>query len=79
DLRTRADTLCPLATCSDPAALRLNRDARAAATRANWSYAAGGAAALTAVVLWYAGAPRRLVITPDVTRDTTGAVLAGTF
>jgi hypothetical protein len=89
DLRTRSDTLCPLDTCSDPVALRLNSDARSAATRANWAFVAGGAAAVTSAILWFAGAPspldkkekkgRRVVVAPEIGLTSGGLVVSGTL
>jgi hypothetical protein len=52
-----ADAICPNATCGDASALELNKNARRYALGANIGYAAGGAALVGAVVLWFVGAP----------------------
>jgi len=65
-LAERADRRCPDIMCGDAEALRLNANAREAATTANVLYAAGGAAAVAAAVLWLSGAPGDTRIKPGV-------------
>lgn len=77
-LEDRADRRCPLVACGDAEALRLNAEARTAAARANVLYAAGGAAAVTAAVLWLAGKPRDLAIRPGAA-GAAGVSLVGRF
>ena len=77
-LAERSDRRCPLIACGDPEGLRLNEEARTAATRANILYAAGGAAAVTAAVLWLAGKPRETRIKPGAA-GTVGVTVVGRF
>jgi hypothetical protein len=77
-LAERSDRRCPLAACGDPEGLRLNEQARTAATRANILYATGGAAAFTAAVLWLAGKPRETRIKPGAA-GTLGVTVVGKF
>lgn len=77
-LADESDQRCPLVMCGDPEGLRLNRDAREAATRANVLYAAGGAVAATAALLWLAGRPRDVAIRPGVAGNV-GISLSGRF
>jgi hypothetical protein len=77
-LAERADRRCPDVMCGDPTGLSLNADARAAASTANILYAAGGAAALTAAVLWFAGKPGDTAIRPGVAGHA-GISLVGRF
>ncbi|HWO21510.1 MAG TPA: hypothetical protein VNO30_22230 [Kofleriaceae bacterium] len=77
-LAERSDRRCPLVACGDPEGLRLNEEARTAATRANILYAAGGAVAVTAAVLWLAGRPRETRIKPGAA-GTLGVTVVGRF
>jgi hypothetical protein len=80
DLEDRSNKLCPTATCSDPTGLKLNDEAKTAATRANVLYVLGGAAATAGVVLWFVGGPEKHpVLTPDVNPTTVGAHVSGRF
>jgi hypothetical protein len=56
-LESDADQLCPNVDCGQPPALALNQHARNYALAANIGYAAGGAALVGAVVLWFTGTP----------------------
>ncbi|HET9624351.1 MAG TPA: hypothetical protein VFP84_23425 [Kofleriaceae bacterium] len=78
-LRDRSDRLCPNTRCGDAEGLRLNDDAKSAATRANVLFAAGGAVVATAVVLWLVGAPGETVIAPSGGEHQLGVSLAGSF
>jgi hypothetical protein len=64
--------------CDDAEALRLNDRARTAALRANILYAAGGAAAAAATILWFAGKPGELAIRPGGPGGI-GVSLSGSF
>ena len=77
-LADEADRRCPLVTCGDPEGLRLNGDARTAATRANILYATGTAAGVTAAVLWLAGKPGETRIKPGAA-GTVGVTVVGKF
>ncbi len=77
-LADESDQRCPLVMCGDPEGLRLNSDAREAATRANVLYAAGGAVAATAALLWLAGKPRDVAVRPGVAGNV-GISLSGRF
>lgn len=80
DLADASDARCPLITCADDEALRLNERARDAATRANVLYAAGGAALAASLVLWLVGAPEpRTVVTPVTSDRAAGISVAGRF
>ena len=83
DLADRADARCPGTVCNDPDGLRLNDQARTAASRANALYIAGGAALASAAVLWFVGAPREVAVVPVATRspagDRVGLAMAGRF
>jgi hypothetical protein len=80
DLESRANKICPTATCADPTGLRLNDDAQSNATRANVLYALGGAAITTGVVLWFIGGPdEHPLLQPDVSTTTVGAHVSGRF
>lgn len=80
DLQDRSDAICPEVTCGDPEGLRLNDDAQDNALAANILFIAGGAAVVTATVLWFVGEPdERTVITPTVSSDQVGAALVGRF
>lgn len=82
DLAAQSDERCPTTACEDPEGLRLNDRARAKALRANIAYAAGGAAAVTAVVLWLVGRPeaesRSFQVQPGVAGGV-GVTVAGSF
>jgi hypothetical protein len=75
DLSDRSDARCPGAACSDPEGLRLNDQARTAASRANVLYIAGGAALATAGVLWLAGAPGEVAVVPVAASTPVGSHL----
>jgi len=77
-LAERADRRCPMVMCGDPEGLALNARARTAATTANVLYAAGGAAAVTAALLWLAGKPGDVAIRPGVAGGV-GVSIAGRF
>ena len=79
DLKDRANQRCPSTVCSDPEGLRINDQAKTAATRANLLYAAGGAVAATAVVLWLIGGPRETIVTPTAGDRQLGMTVAGQF
>jgi len=80
DLANDADARCPLPSCSDPEALRLNDRAQTDATRANLLYAAGGVVVGAAVILWLAGSPGdETVVVPAVGDRQVGMSLAGRF
>lgn len=78
-LEDRANQRCPSTLCPDPEGLRLNDQAKTAASRANILYVAGGAAAAGAVVLWLVGAPRETIITPAAGDHQLGVAVAGQF
>lgn len=61
-----ADQRCPQRMCGDSEGLRLNSEARTHASRANAMYAAGGAAAVAAGILWFVGKPGETKIRPGV-------------
>jgi len=63
--------------CDDPEGLRLNRDARSAATKANIFLIGGGVAVAGGVALWFLGGPK--AVTPMVDDDTVGLVFTGGF
>lgn len=80
DLESRADAICPMSTCADPAGLQLNDNAQSAALRANLFLVAGGAAVATATVMWFLGSPvEHTVVTPAVGTSEVGASLVGRF
>jgi hypothetical protein len=72
DLVDRADARCPGTACDDPEGLRLNDQARTAASRANVLYIAGGAAVASAAVLWLVGGPREVAVVPVAARSPAG-------
>jgi hypothetical protein len=78
DLAERSDRRCPLATCGDAEGLELNDRAREAALRANILYAAGGATAAAAVILWLAGKPGGTEVSPGVAGGI-GVSVRGSF
>lgn len=77
-LANQSDERCPLVMCGDPEGLRLNEQARTAATRANILYATGGAAAVTAAVLWLSGKPGETRIKPGAAGNV-GITVVGKF
>jgi hypothetical protein len=77
-LADQSDQRCPLRMCGDPEGLRLNEAARTAALRANILYATGGAAAVTAAVLWLSGKPGETRIKPGAA-GTVGVTVVGRF
>lgn len=80
DQQDRSDRLCPDTQCGDPEGLRLNADARDSARTANILFGVGGAAAVTATVLWFAGKPdERTIVTPSVGADRVGVSLERRF
>jgi hypothetical protein len=75
-----ANAICPDVVCADANALRLNDEAQKAADRANIFLLAGGAAVVTATVLWFVGQPdQETVLAPAVGDRQVGAALVGTF
>jgi hypothetical protein len=86
DYAAEADLRCPTSACGDPAGLRLSEDAQDAALRANLLYAATGVAAVTATVMWFAGAPgeprpRRMTVKPIFAGEgrSFGLAVGGSF
>ena len=80
DLEDQANERCPGVLCADPDALRLNDRAQDNALRANVLYAAGGAAAAIATVMWFVGGPdHETVVTPTVGSDRAGVSVLGRF
>lgn len=80
DLEDQANAICPFTVCNDARALRLNDDAQSQATAANVLFTVGGAAAVTATVLWIVGKPEaETIITPSIGDSHVGASLAGRF
>lgn len=79
DRQRRADATCPDSLCGDPAALRLNHDARSDARLANVLYGVGGATVAAAVVLWFVGTPGERVVAPTFGTRTAGLSFAGRF
>jgi hypothetical protein len=77
DKAAEADRRCPTTICADPEALRLNDRAQRSATYANISYAVGGAALATSIVLWFVGAPHETVVTPSIGDHQVGVSLTG--
>jgi hypothetical protein len=73
DLADRADARCPGTACDDPEGLRLNDQARTAASRANVLYIAGGAAVASAAVLWLVGGPREVAVVPVAASSPAGS------
>jgi hypothetical protein len=78
DLAERSDRKCPLVVCGDAEGLELNDRARSAALRANVLYAAGGAAAAAATILWLAGKPGGTEVSPGVAGGV-GVSVRGSF
>lgn len=84
DLADRSDAICPTTTCDDPEGLRLNRDARSSASRANLLIIGGAVAVAGGVALWLVGGPSRsggdeLSLAPLVGGDAVGLTVAGGF
>ena len=80
-LESSADATCPTTSCTDAHAVDLNHSARTAALIADAGYVVGGAAVITAAVLWLTGAPHAstIAVAPAVSRDTVGLSLGGRF
>jgi hypothetical protein len=76
-LASDSDDICPTDVCDDPEGLRLNRDARSAATKANIFLIGGGVAVAGGVVLWVLGGPKS--VAPVADADTVGLVWKGEF
>lgn len=80
DLESQSNEICPQTSCDDPEGLRLNADAREAATRANIFYVAGGVALAVSVVTWVLGAPDdETIVTPTVGDGRVGVSFGGRF
>ena len=77
ELSGESDALCPSEVCGDPEGLRLNRDAREVALRANVCFGVAAASLAGATVLWLVGAPAE--VAPIVTRDHVAIAFAGRF
>ncbi|HUQ06626.1 MAG TPA: tetratricopeptide repeat protein [Kofleriaceae bacterium] len=76
-LASDSDAICPTDVCDDPEGLRLNKDARSAASKANIFLIGGGVAVAGGVVLWVIGGPTS--VAPMADRDTVGLVFTGGF
>jgi len=80
DLQDQSDAICPTEACENGEALRLNDDAKRSANRANLAFGLGGAAAVTAGVMWFLGKPDdELVVTPAFGDRQAGVSLRGRF
>jgi len=83
DLQQQSDAVCPDTTCSDPHGLDLNNRARSDLMTSEILFGVGGAAVVTATVLWLVGAPaqttERVSIVPTVTGSQTGLAVIGRF
>lgn len=82
NLEQQSDQLCPSIKCADANGVALNRTARTDALVANVSWAIGGAALITAGVLWYVGkpaSPDSVAIVPVVDDTTAGFAVGGHF
>ena len=80
DQQEESDAICPTSVCDDPEGLALNDSAKDNALRANVLFAAGGAAVVTATIMWFVGGPEeRTVIAPTVSDTHVGAALSGRF
>jgi hypothetical protein len=80
DYQDRSDAICPTALCDDAEGLRLNDDAKRSANRANLAFGLGGAAGVTAAVMWFLGKPDdELVIAPSFRDGNPGVSLRGRF
>jgi hypothetical protein len=78
-LQDQADTLCPMAACTDVRGLDLNRRARREALIANVGWGLGGAAVIAAIVTWAAGGTKPVSVTPVITDDRAGVAVGGRF
>jgi hypothetical protein len=79
-----ADDICPSSECTDPEAIRLNDDAKSAATKANIFLIGGGVAVGTGIALWFLGAPKphqseETSVRPHVGPNLVGISIAGAF
>nr|MBA2542523.1 hypothetical protein [Deltaproteobacteria bacterium] len=80
DLQGQSDAICPTALCADGEALRLNDDAKRSAKNANLALGLGGAAVVTAGVMWFLGKPDdELVVAPSFGDRQAGVSLRGRF
>jgi hypothetical protein len=80
DLESQSDQLCPDVKCRDATGVSLNQSAKTYGLYANIGFVAGGAAAATAIVLWFVGAPagkETLAIVPRA--DGVGVAIGGAF
>src|SRR5262249_21125247 len=71
NLQSQAHAICSDPMCHPPEAVDLNRSARRYALAANIGFAAGGAAAVSAAMLWWFGAPHA----PDSSRPGVTGML----
>lgn len=79
-LQDDSDAICPTAVCDDLEGLRINDQAQQAADRANVALAIGGAAVVTAGVMWLLGTPDdELVVAPAVGDREAGVSVRGRF
>jgi len=81
-LESQSDSLCPMIKCADVHGVELNKTARSYALVANISWGLGGAALITAGVLWYVGRPSpadHVTIAPVVDRSSAGLAVGGRF
>jgi hypothetical protein len=80
DLQDRSDAICPTTLCDDASGLRLNDEAQQAANRTNIALAVGGAAIVTAGVMWFLGKPDdELIVAPAFGDRQAGVSLRGRF
>ena len=83
DLQHQSDAICPDATCSDARGLDLNNRARSDLMTSEILFGVGGAALVTATVLWFVGAPaetaERVSVVPRVTAGEAGLAVVGRF
>lgn len=80
DRESAANMICPDAICGDAGALQLNNDAQTDARRATILFVAGGAAVLTATVLWLVGKPdAETIVAPSASPDHVGATVSRRF
>ena len=80
DLENQSDQLCPDVKCKSPMGVSLNQDAKKYGLYANIGFVAGGAAAATAIVLWFVGAPHATEHVAIVPRgDGATFVVGGRF
>jgi hypothetical protein len=83
-LEDKADALCRGVLCGDPDAIAFNQRARNYALGANVGYAAGGAALVGAIVLWFVDAPESphsgtTAVIPTLGAGKIGAAFARSF